>query len=300
MENQENSLVSIIVITYNSSKYVSKTLESAKAQTYQNIELIISDDGSYDDTLKICEDWLKINSARFTRSEIVKSVNNTGVAANCNRGLSHSKGEYIKFIAGDDLLLKECIQKSLDFIKNSEYKVVFSRSVRFKDVDSNSRVVTPNDGFSIPTDLEKQFKMMLQKDFVNSPTCFINHTAINELGGFDERFPYMEDYPMWLKFIINGYPLGYLPEVTVMYRIHGGSLSNYKKRKVNEKWLKSYVDFFSVVLEDLLIERKLYWRWFYSKINFSILLILNKTDSVLIYFLLKVIIKPFHILNKFI
>ena len=58
-------LVSIIVITYNSSKYVLETLESAKAQTYENIELIISDDGSTDDTIKICKNWLEKNQDRF-------------------------------------------------------------------------------------------------------------------------------------------------------------------------------------------------------------------------------------------
>ncbi len=54
-----NPLVSIIVITYNSSKYVLETLESAKAQTYQNIELIVSDDGSTDNTIEICKIWIE-------------------------------------------------------------------------------------------------------------------------------------------------------------------------------------------------------------------------------------------------
>ena len=61
MTKNNNPLVSIIVITYNSAKFVLETLESAKAQTYQNIELIISDDGSTDNTVQICREWLKNN-----------------------------------------------------------------------------------------------------------------------------------------------------------------------------------------------------------------------------------------------
>src|SRR5690606_22852216 len=97
----ENPLVSIIVITYNSSKYVLETLESARAQTYQNIELIISDDGSKDATVQICRDWLKENSDRFVHSQLLTVEHNTGIPANCNRGVKASKGEWIKLIAGD-------------------------------------------------------------------------------------------------------------------------------------------------------------------------------------------------------
>ena len=83
----ENPLVSIIVITYNSSKYVLETLESAKAQTYQNIELIISDDGSQDETVELCEKWLAENKDRFIDSQIITVEKNTGIPANCNRGV---------------------------------------------------------------------------------------------------------------------------------------------------------------------------------------------------------------------
>ena len=64
-------LVTVVVITYNSSKYVIETLDSIYNQTYTNLELIISDDCSKDDTIKICEDWLKKNGNRFYHTEII-------------------------------------------------------------------------------------------------------------------------------------------------------------------------------------------------------------------------------------
>lgn len=113
----EEPLVSIIVITYNSSKYVLETLESAKAQTYKNIELIISDDGSTDETIKICQEWLNTNQHEFVNTELITVEKNTGIPANCNRGVKVAKGEWIKVLAGDDVMLDDAIKKYTKFVK---------------------------------------------------------------------------------------------------------------------------------------------------------------------------------------
>src|SRR5215213_614705 len=105
-----NPLISIIVITYNSESYVIETLESAKNQTYENIELIITDDGSTDETISLCQQWLTKNRHRFVRSEMITVEKNTGIPANCNRGVRAANGEWVKIIAGDDILDEKCIQ----------------------------------------------------------------------------------------------------------------------------------------------------------------------------------------------
>lgn len=69
--SKNKPLVSIVVTTYNSSKYVLETLESVKAQTYKNIELIISDDYSLDNTVEICKKWITENSDRFVNTKII-------------------------------------------------------------------------------------------------------------------------------------------------------------------------------------------------------------------------------------
>ncbi len=112
---EQNPLVSIIVITYNSSKYVLETLESTKNQTYQNIELIVSDDCSTDNTFEICRSWIEQNKERFVRTQLVTSNKNTGIAPNCNRGLKMAQGEWVKLIAGDDILLAHCIKKNVGY-----------------------------------------------------------------------------------------------------------------------------------------------------------------------------------------
>ncbi len=104
-------LVSVVVITYNSAKYVIETLESVKDQTYKNIELVVADDASTDDTLTLVKQWVDANKGRFSGYKVVESEINTGIAPNLNRGIMAATGAYIKPIAGDDLLLNNCIRK---------------------------------------------------------------------------------------------------------------------------------------------------------------------------------------------
>ena len=117
-------LVSVPVVTYNSSKYVLETLESIKAQTYQNIELIVSDDCSTDDTVEICRKWIEENANRFVRTELITSPTNTGISANLNRAEAACRGEWVKPIAGDDLLLPDCIDICVNYVLNKE-NVIF-------------------------------------------------------------------------------------------------------------------------------------------------------------------------------
>ena len=119
----EQPLVSIIVITYNSSKYVLETLESAKAQTYQNIELIVSDDCSTDNTVEICREWIEKNKKRFLRTELITSEKNTGIPANCNRGVKAAQGEWVKLIAGDDILCNNCIEANIEYAKKFLFQI---------------------------------------------------------------------------------------------------------------------------------------------------------------------------------
>ena len=169
-KKEENTLVSIIVITYNSSKYVLETLESAKAQTYKNIELIISDDCSTDDTFDVCEKWINNNSDFFIRSKIVSASVNKGVAANCNLGFSLAKGNWIKLIAGDDILIKNCIETNINYLqKNRDANLIFSQSEVFNSDTKEIISIRPDSEFKMP---ENQFYSLLKKDFVHAPTVF--------------------------------------------------------------------------------------------------------------------------------
>ncbi len=228
--NVDEPLVSIVVITYNSAKYVLETLDSAKAQTFQNIELIISDDCSTDNTLSICKAWIEKNSRRFIRVKLLTLEKNRGISANCNSGVDDAKGEWIKLIAGDDILLPNCIEDNICFIKNNDQIEVLFSGVEFFG-DSTLRDLEMDKG-SIPAFFQKsalqQFELLLIKNRVLAPSAFLKKQIINELGGYDERIKNLEDRPFWIKATKAGFKLNYMPITTVKYRVHSESINfNY-------------------------------------------------------------------------
>jgi glycosyltransferase involved in cell wall biosynthesis len=222
MNNSNRPLVSIIIVTYNSSKYVLETLESAKIQTYQNIELIVSDDGSTDKTLKIVEAWVENNKDRFNKVKIVKALENTGLPANCNRGLKVADGEWIKFIAGDDILMAHCIETMLLFSISKGSYISTSAMNEFCDDNLPLRL---NKNFYLEQKrffqkrINKQFRIYLRNPiFLNSPAFFFNKDLFKKVGNFDESFNMLEDQPMLIKALKAGYNIYYNETPTVRYR----------------------------------------------------------------------------------
>ena len=129
-------LVSVAVITYNSSNTVIETLDSIFAQTYPDLELIISDDCSSDNTVAVCRQWIAEHKTRFVYTTIIESPVNTGISANLNRAEDACKGNWVKGIAGDDLLLPECIETYMQYVGDrDDLPCVFSRVQCFSAID---------------------------------------------------------------------------------------------------------------------------------------------------------------------
>lgn len=222
--DNSNPLVSVIVISYNSSKYITETLESIKLQTYANIELIIADDCSSDDTIKICEEWLDNNSSRFKRFKIITADKNTGISPNCNRGLYEANGEWVKFIAGDDILINNCIEVFVGYSKLAKQTFFFSM-LRYT-VDNPNIISIFLKGYNLFNTKDNQLKILLRGNSLPAATAFMNKRDLLDIGGFDENYPMLEDYPLWIKAVKNKYKIVFLNEETVIYRIHKDSISD--------------------------------------------------------------------------
>ncbi|MBP1593334.1 MAG: glycosyltransferase [Bacteroidetes bacterium] len=248
MENRP--LVSIIVVTYNSSKYILETLDSAREQTYKNIELIVTDDCSKDNTVELCKEWMQKNSGRFVRTEVITVPKNLGIAANCNRGVNAAKGTWIKFIAGDDILTADCVDAFVNFVKlNKEARVVESKSLFFRYVfdESNFYHIEDQGGdkfFSLETGANEQYNILLRRNPIHGPSVFLNKKAVIEVDGFDERFPYVDDHPMWLKLTQAGYRFYFMDRITVFYRTHDASVyASIGKDKIYNTFYLKLMDF---------------------------------------------------------
>jgi alpha-1,3-rhamnosyltransferase len=236
-------LVSIVVITYNSSKYVLETLESAKEQTYQNVELIISDDGSTDDTVAVCRNWLAENEKRFVRTEFITINQNKGIPANCNRGLNNSKGTWVKLIAGDDMLMENCIEANITFItSNPEAKIIQSECLNYNETfdKMNFIGITKNAQkifFEFGKTPIQQYEMLLDNNELYAPSIFYNRKIFQLVDGYDEEFKIIEDYPFWLKASRKGFKFFSFNKPTVCYRIHYESIQKQSKPYLSKNYL---------------------------------------------------------------
>lgn len=289
---KENKLVSIVVITYNSAKTIIETLESLKSQTYRELELVITDDYSIDDTLAVTEEWIKENKRRFLDCKIVLSETNNGITVNCNKGIKAANGYYIKTVAGDDLLVETCIEDMVKFCEKKDLELCFSKSSVFttkrdylyEDKINNLKNKTNYDIFKLES--AKEQNNYLLKSFAIDPMgIFYKKSFILKMGLFDEKYRMMDDYPFAFKVTKKGYKLNYIDKVEVLYRIR--SYEETQKMLKQKRGINHNIDlkkFQDRELIPIMIEKKLYFSIFSLHVG-RIETYLKSRDSRACYYL---------------
>lgn len=217
MKNQP--LVSVCVITYNSEAYVLETLESIKAQTYKNIELIISDDNSLDSTMSMCETWLHKNASRFINSRVIKTSYNIGAVGNCQFVFSHINTEYFIILAGDDYLspyhIESCIKK---YIMNPHYGLVFTSS--FLVFDTGHKRIIKDDITAFKEG--NIFSELLELRFWPKTVGWMfRKSVVKAVGEFDTNI-WVEDFDIILRIAFR-YTIGWVKEYLSYYRLHNAN-----------------------------------------------------------------------------
>lgn len=228
--------VTVGVTTYNSAKSLAETLDSIYALDYAALHLIVSDDASQDDSLERARTWLaeKEAAARFLTVQVLEVPQNTGVSGNCNRIIAAAPSDWIKFIAGDDILLPHCISANMDYAaKHPAARIIFSQVALYRDnfAEANFVKMIPD---RFPDNLmhpdfgpHEQWRLLLEADRMSyTPSYFFHRAALAAVGNYDEANRLQEDYPMWLKLTRAGFRLHYFHQCTVGYRQHSASLNN--------------------------------------------------------------------------
>lgn len=230
MDNANLPLVSVPVVTYNSSKTIIETLDSIYNQTYPNIELIVSDDCSTDNTVELVRSWVKKHEKRFTRTEIITVEKNTGISANLNRAESACIGEWIKSMAGDDIMLPNCIQKYISYTQENPTAVfIFCRVEAFgknkATVDRMNKFFKYE--FFTEWNTDQKLGYLLGVDnCIPAVSFFVNVKKAAQYGVVDDpRVPNIEDHPMWINLLKAGAEFHFVDEVLIKYRITETSLS---------------------------------------------------------------------------
>jgi glycosyltransferase involved in cell wall biosynthesis len=248
--NKNNPLISVLVVSYNSAKYITETLESVKSQTYNNIELIVTDDCSIDNTVSICRTWIHKNKERFVRTKLITIDKNSGISANCNRAIKEARGEWLRFVAGDDALFREAVKDALEYINlNKDANIVTSSKAIYKDTFIEENLIEISDETKVKNEKglsfydlssHQQYLSLLYSNKVNPIGILIKKKLMIEVGGFDERIKFLEDYPLFLKITKHGEKIFCMNKLTVKYRVHDSSVQIIKTNKntiFNNKYL---------------------------------------------------------------
>jgi glycosyltransferase involved in cell wall biosynthesis len=192
-------LVSVICVCYNHEQFVREALESVKAQTYPNIELIIVDDGSADQSASIIKDWLSQNSIK----QFIHLPTNSGYCRAFNQGLAFATGDYTIDLATDDIMMPEKIERQVNHFSSLDenYGVTFTDAVY---VDKNGKYLRDHFDHLLKKKLIHHipegdvYRDVLSTYFIASPTMMIRTKVLRELGGYDERLAY-EDFDFWVR-----------------------------------------------------------------------------------------------------
>lgn len=214
-----DKVISIVVITYNSAGTLTETLDSIYNQKYPFIELILSDDGSSDSTRQVFLDWIKFKGSRFTSVKSVFYEKNTGIPANCNRGISLVQSDWIKLIAGDDILLPNAMT-SFVLNTNSDWDTLLHGGLKsFKRVGSEN-VILRYYG-KAPFFEESSFSQLMQlmnRNVIKAPAVCFTKKLWELNGGFNEQYKIVEDLEFWLNALSKGCRFRFVDDCVVLYR----------------------------------------------------------------------------------
>lgn len=223
-------LVSMVIPSFNHGYFVKSCIKSIIVQDYNNIELIIIDDGSMDDSVKVIESILPECMARFARFEF-RSRPNKGLIATLNEALEWSRGKYFSAIASDDLLLPNKTSLLLSNIEQEEDVAgVFGGCELIDQSGSVVGLLTSKASY------HSYDEIITNRYVIVASSQLLRLDLIREVGVYPAGI-YIEDWYMWLSLTKAGYRLKVLPDVVVKYRQHDSNISKNVEKMFNSRKL---------------------------------------------------------------
>lgn len=216
-------LVSVITPVFNGASWLEEALDSALAQTFPFLEIIVVNDGSTDDSLAIARDKARIHG----RIRVIDQ-DNAGLPNARNRALKMARGAYLALLDADDAWFPHHLQVVMQAFERDPDLGLVHANIERVDADG-ARVNIP--ARSWHEDMDAFEALALRHEHVSCPTAVFTRLAVDTVGGFDPRFTGLgcEDRDLWLR-IAARFRIRYLDEVTARYRMHSGSMSAAGKR----------------------------------------------------------------------
>jgi glycosyltransferase involved in cell wall biosynthesis len=231
--NDFHPLVSIVIPVYNGSNYLQCALDSALGQDYDNLEVIVVNDGSTDNTEEIAKNYG--DKIRYF------SKKNGGVSSALNMAIENARGEYISWLSHDDYYLPNKVSRQIEELANIENreKTIASSDVKIFFIKNNDVVDTGNT-LSINNKNNKFSFYLTKAESLNALfsirihgcALLIPKIAFQTISYFDKKWTAAQDYHLFMKFVDAGYQFYCIPEILVVVRFHENQVTIRKKNIV--------------------------------------------------------------------
>jgi len=227
--------VSVIIPTYNKAPYIRQAVDSALAQTYKDLEIIVVDDGSTDETVSILKSYVDAGQITYIYQD------NQGPSKARNAGLKLARGRYIKFLDSDDFLFPEQIEKQFRDIEQEPEAISISDSLLLKlNGISEHRPVHL-------VSKERQLASFIESNRGVIHAFLVPKSLLDRVGGFDVTLTCSEDTDLWIRILGVGAYMKHLPFVGCCYRMLKTGISDntenmfFQKIKIYEKLNRSFL-----------------------------------------------------------
>ena len=209
--------VSVIMACYNSQNSISQAIESILNQTYSDVELLICDDASIDNTY----DKISKYASEYSQIKIFKNNKNIGLTKSLNLLINQASGSYIARQDDDDISLNHRLEIQLSKLNELNLDFITSRA----QILGSERLI-PGFSFNFPT----SFVMNFKNPFIHG-TLLIKKSVLDELNNYDERFYYAQDYKLFSDLILKGYKYTTLKEPLYKLNIKDNISSKFIKEQ---------------------------------------------------------------------
>src|SRR5688572_6318984 len=218
----DRPLVSVVIATYNMARFLPLALRSALGQSYENIEVLVIDDGSQDDTRAVMEPFRSDRRVRYVFRQ------NGGQASAKNHGIRQAQGEYVAFLDADDMWVPDKLERQMPlFLRSPAVGIVYSR---FGYIDEAGRDLRIED---CELFRGRVSGALLIRNFIGFGTSVVRKECFDRLGGFDESIGMGIDYDLWLRYSTQ-YEFDYVDRPLLRYREWLGQMSkNWRVRYLN-------------------------------------------------------------------
>ena len=214
------SKVSVIIPMYNKEKYIEQCLKSVIDQTYSNLEIIIIDDASNDNSLKL------VKNINDNRIKIIELKENVGAGSARNRGIEISTGDYICFLDADDYWALDKLEKQVKFIEENNYAFIYGSYDYVKNKRRKKAKVPQN----------MNYNQLLKNHAIFTSTVMLNMKYLKKTDIYMPKLLGGEEYVTWWKILKTGITAYGITDTLSMYRVGEKSLSSNKIKAVKRTW----------------------------------------------------------------